>query len=134
MLAARACRITASITAFTDPVTWDFSDPNLISHAVLGRRMSRAFAGFSATHHAITNHRITLDGDRALIRAHIEAQQWVPTELVAPSTETCWHVIGFYDDVAVRTRDGWRLTSVKLTVRHQTGQAVFAASMAQGQR
>jgi hypothetical protein len=28
-------------------------------------------------------------------------------------------VVGFYDDEAIRTPDGWRLTKVRLTVTHQ---------------
>lgn len=72
--------------------------------------------------------------ERAHIRAHIEAQHWVPAELVAPQTETCWHLIDFYDDDAIRTPADWRLSSVKLTVLHQSAQTVFAASVAEGQR
>ncbi len=41
-----------------------------------------------------------------------------------------WLVVGFYDDVAVRTPEGWRLSSVKLTLTHQENEALLAASMA----
>jgi hypothetical protein len=38
-------------------------------------------------------------------------------------------VVGFYDNVAVRTPEGWRLSSVKLTLTHQENEALRAASM-----
>jgi hypothetical protein len=62
--------------------------------------------------HGITNHRIAIDGDRATIRAHVRAEHWAPSE-VAAGAPNCWLVVGFYDDVAVRTPEHWRLSSVK---------------------
>jgi hypothetical protein len=88
----------------------------------------QAFAGWTATHHAITNHRIAIDGDRATIRAHIRAEHWAPPEVAAGGPD-CWLVVGFYDNVAVRTPEGWRLSSVKLTLTHQENEALRAASM-----
>jgi hypothetical protein len=58
------------------------------------RRSSRAFAGWTATHHAITNHRIAVDGDRATIHAHVRAEHWAPPE-VAAGGPSCWLVVGF---------------------------------------
>jgi hypothetical protein len=81
------------------------------------------------THHAVTNHRIAIDGDRATIRAHIRAEHWAPAE-VAAGGPNCWLVVGFYGNVAVRTPEGWRLSSVKLTLTHQENEALLAASMA----
>jgi len=89
----------------------------------------RAFAGWTATHHSITNHRIAIDGDRATIRAHVRVEHWASPEIAAGGP-TCWLVVGFYDDVAVRTPEGWRLSSVKLSVTHQENEALLAASMA----
>ncbi len=107
----------ASITATTS-ATWS---------PIEGMGNDR-FAGWTATHHAITNHLIAIDGDRATIRAHIRAEHWAPPE-VAGGGPNCWLVVGFYDDVAVRTPEGWRLSSVKLTMTHQENEALLAASM-----
>ena len=82
-----------------------------------------ASAGWRATHHAITNHRILIDGDRATIRAHVRAEHWVPAGLAGGGPD-CWLVVGFYDNVAVRTPEGWRLSSIKLTVTHQENAAL----------
>ena len=56
-------------------------------------------------------------------------EHWAPPE-VAAGGPNCWLVVGFYDDVAERTPDGWRLSSVKLTLTHQENEALLAASMA----
>lgn len=93
------------------------------------QQMKKVFAGWTATHHSITNHRIAVDGDRATIRAHIRAEHWAPAE-VAAGGPNCWLVVGFYDDVAVRTSEGWRLRSVKLTMTYQENEALLGASMA----
>jgi hypothetical protein len=89
----------------------------------------RAFAGWAATHHAVTGHRIDVDGDRATIRAHVRAEHWAPAEVAAGGPD-CWLVVGFYDNVAVRTPDGWRLRAISLTAVHQENPALLAATMA----
>ena len=73
--------------------------------------MIDAFAGWTATHHSITNHQIAVDGDRATIRAHVRAEHWAPSE-VAAGGPNCWLVVGFYDETydqgLVRRIDGTR--------------------------
>jgi SnoaL-like domain len=115
-----------------DELTTDFSSLGVpvttLSREAWCRQSQQVFAGWSATHHAITNHRITIDGDRATIRAHVRAEHWAPPE-VAAGGPSCWLVIGFYDNVAVRTAQGWRLSSVTLTATHQENEALLAAIM-----
>ena len=93
------------------------------------RGSRQVFAGWTATHHSITNHRIVVDGDRATIRAHVRAEHWAPPD-VAAGGPGCWLVVGFYDDVAVRTPDGWRLGSLRLTATHQENAELLTATMA----
>jgi hypothetical protein len=119
-------------TVFTDPVATDFE--SLFGHpeAVAPREAlmaatARTFSVFTATHHAITNHRIVIDDDRATIRAHVRAEHWLPTDL-AGEGPACWLVLGFYDDEAVRTAGGWRLSKVKLTVTHQENAYLLAVA------
>jgi hypothetical protein len=125
-------------TVFTDPVTLDFESLRgrpaatmPLSQLLAGFKTS--FASFTATNHAITNHRITVDGDRATIRAHVRAEHWLPSELV-DSGPNCWLVVGFYDDDAVRTPDGWRLAKVKLSVTYQENAHLFATAVAAATR
>jgi hypothetical protein len=121
-------------TVFTDPVKMDFE--SLGGQPSATRRLTdlRAtwrpfFPVFTATNHAITNHRVTVDGDRATIRAHIRAEHWLPPELVK-SGPNCWLVVGFYDDDAMRTPDGWRLAKVTLSVTYQENAHLFAIALA----
>ena len=115
-------------SVFCDRFTCDFSSLGTpaatFTRDAWCRASKRVFAGFTATHHAITNHRIAVDGDRATIRAHVRVEHWVHPD-VAPGGATCWLVVGFYDDVAVRTSQGWRLSSVTLTVTHQENEGLL---------
>jgi hypothetical protein len=119
-------------SVFCDEFTCDFSTLGAplmtLSREAWCEQTKPVFAGWTATHHAITNHRITVDGDRATIHAHVRAEHWAPTE-AASGTPSCWLVVGFYDDVAVRTPEGWRLSSVKLTVTHQENESILVAAM-----
>jgi hypothetical protein len=121
---------------FADSVLFDFESLGGGPAAALNREeilewIKPGFAGFVATHHSITNHRIAIDGDHASIRAHIRAEHWID-EALAGGGPTCWLVVGFYDDEAIRTPDGWRLSSVRLTVRYQSGGEVLHIAMVEG--
>lgn len=103
---------------FTDPVTLDFSSVAGIPPMTLPlddyiATLATTFAAFTATHHAITGHVVDVDGDHATIHAHVRAEHWLP------GVSERWLVAGFYDNEAVRTPDGWRLTRVRLTAAHQ---------------
>ena len=110
-------------TVFTERVLCDFEsvgagEPAEIDRDVYMQQLRTFFAEYQATHHAITNHRVSVDGDVASIRAHVFAQHWLPPE-VAPQRRNRWLVVGFYDNEAVRTRDGWRLRKVRLTMTYE---------------
>jgi SnoaL-like protein len=121
---------------FTDPLTLDFSSvadiPPMstpLSDYVTVLRAS--FEPYVATHHAITGHVITVDGDHATIHAHVRAEHWVPDD-VAAGGPRCWLVVGFYDNEAVRTAGGWRLTRVRLTASHQENPHLSSVALAAG--
>lgn len=110
-------------TVFTDRVIGDFESvgagpPIEIERDAFMRQLQTFFADWATTHHSITNHRVLVDGDFASIRAHIHAQHWLPPE-VAPPHRNRWLVVGFYDNEAVRTPDGWRLRKVRLTMTYE---------------
>ena len=111
-----------ALTVFCEQITCDFSSLGspavTTSREIWCRQGERAFARWAATHHAITGHRIAVDGDRATIRAHVRAEHWLAPEDAGAGPD-CWLVVGFYDNTAVRTADGWRLDSVTLTAVHQ---------------
>jgi hypothetical protein len=102
---------------FTDPVALDFEQvagipPMTTPLGDYVEILRSTFEPFLATHHAITGHVVTIDGDRATIHAHVRAEHWLPGE-------DRWLVVGFYDNEAVRTAGGWRLSSVRLTSAYQ---------------
>ena len=61
----------------------------------------------------IADLKVEIDGDTAKIHAHVRAEHWVPDTL-ADGGPNRWLVAGFYDNEAVRTVDGRRLSRVKL--------------------
>lgn len=106
---------------FADEVEWDFSSLGapvvVLTRDALLERLRPAFAGWKATHHATTGHQISVSGDRATIHAKIRAEHWLPSDVAGDGPDR-WLVVGFYDDEAVRTDEGWRLTKVKVTGTH----------------
>jgi hypothetical protein len=110
-------------TVFTDRVVCDFEStgagaPFEIERDAYMEILREVFAEWPATHHAITNHQIRVDGDVATIRAHVQAQHWLSPDAASPGRNR-WLVVGFYDDEAVRTPEGWRLGKVRLTVTYE---------------
>jgi hypothetical protein len=115
---------------FTDPLTLDFSSvadipPMTVPLSDYLETLRGAFAPYTATHHAITGHVVDIDGDSAKIHAHVRAEHWLPGD--GPDR---WLVVGFYDNEAVRTADGWRLNRVKLTASHQENPQLSSAALA----
>jgi hypothetical protein len=122
---------------FTDPLTLDFSSVADIPPMSTPLRdcleiLRASFEPYTATHHTITGHVIDIDGDRAKIHAHVRAEHWVPAER-ADGGPNCWLVVGFYDNEAVRTADGWRLDRVRLTSTHQENPHLSSVALAAGQ-
>ena len=122
---------------FTDPLTLDFGSvadipPMTVPLGDYVETLRAAFAPYVATHHAVTGPVVEIDGDRATIHAHVRAEHWLPVDLV-DGGPNYWLVVGFYDNEAVRTTDGWRLSSVKLTSAYQENPQLSGAALASGQ-
>jgi len=119
---------------FTDPLTLDFSSVADIPPMVLPLDdylavVKGSFAHYDATHHVITGHVVRVDGDSATVHAHVRAEHWVPDEVAAGGPNR-WLVVGFYDNEAVRTADGWRFSRVKLTSAHQENPHLSSVALA----
>jgi hypothetical protein len=122
---------------FTDPLTLDFGSvadiaPMTVPLSDYLENLRAAFVPYSATHHTITGHVVTIDGDTSTIHAHVRAEHWVPDELTGGGPNF-WLVVGFYDNEAVRTADGWRLNRVKLTSAHQENPHLSSVALAAAQ-
>ena len=119
---------------FTDPLTLDFTSvtgapPMAVSLPDYVASLRSTFEPFAATHHAITGHVLDVDGDRARIHAHVRAEHWLPDE-PGRAGGNRWLVVGFYDNEAVRTPDGWRLERVTLTATHQENAELLRSVLA----
>jgi SnoaL-like domain len=76
--------------------------------------MDLAHAGATNTLHRMSNQVVALDGDSATMRTYVDA-------LILGPDGSGVNAIGYYDDEAVRTADGWRIgkrtyTSVRLVM------------------
>ena len=111
-------------SVFTDEVVFDLSSWNGITPRPLDvdrvvATQARMFAELSVTQHFFTNHRITLDGDRARALVHMRAEHW----LADPGIEGTdrYTMFGYYDDRLVRTTAGWKIAEMQLNVTRTEG-------------
>jgi hypothetical protein len=65
----------------------------------------------------LTNHVITVEGDKAVCVAYVQARHYLPNDK-GDDTQT---MFGYYTNHLVRTAQGWRIQSCKLTLTWQTG-------------
>jgi pantothenate kinase len=99
-------------SCFTDEIDWDFSDmgmgePTKMSADVWVDQALSLVSGFQSTQHIITNHVITIEGDRATCVAYVQAQHYNPDNM--------YTVGGYYTNTLVRTPEGWKISGLKLT-------------------
>lgn len=87
-------------------------------HANLG-----AHSHCGATHHNVTNFRITVEGDMAHARVHYIAAHAGAGPL-AGKNYTMW---GEYSDVLVRTQQGWRISERTYTLALAEGEPAIVS-------
>ncbi len=110
-------------SCFDDEIEVDFSSvfgsggPRKVSADRWTESAPRTVSGLQATQHMITNHVITVDGDKALCIAYVQAQHYLPNDK-GGSTQTMG---GYYTNHFVRTAKGWRISKCKLTLTWNEG-------------
>ena len=110
-------------SVFADEVRIDLTDftggpvPDPIAAERHVKGAQRMFANFDATQHFIGSHRYAIDGDQAVITAHMRAEHW----LTSGEGGDRYTMYGTYTDHCVRTDAGWKMTSVKLALLRQEG-------------
>jgi hypothetical protein len=77
-----------------------------------------ARAKWVRTHHLSANHLVTLDGDRATVRAHLLVTHVPGPDGAAHHLSTGSH----FDAIAVRTQAGWRLGKLVFTLVWISGE------------
>lgn len=97
-------------TVFTDDCELDYGEVG-VWHGVDAvtdfMEQSHAMAGH--TLHRLTNHAVSVDGDRA------EARTYVDAYIMSADNTSGVNAVGFYDDQLVRTADGWRIVQRRFT-------------------
>ena len=93
-----------AVEIFTDDVEGDF----MTGHPYVGRRsiaraLGKILLQYEQTSHHITNHRATIDGDRASALTYIYAFHRMH------GSDDTWHLWARHVDDLVRTADGWRV-------------------------
>ncbi|MFJ8211320.1 nuclear transport factor 2 family protein [Streptomyces sp. NPDC096033] len=103
---------------FTEGATFAFPIGVCTGVEAFAALQREARGRWARTHHVSTNHSITLDGDRAVVRA-----QQVTTHVHHPGAGPAAHfdVGGHTEARAVRTADGWRLSHVAFRVVWDSG-------------
>jgi hypothetical protein len=90
-------------TVFTADADLDYGE---VGHwtgaAEITEFMDLAHRGAANTMHRMSNQVIAVDGDTATMRTYVDA-------LILGPDGSGVNAIGFYDDEAVRTADGWRI-------------------------
>ena len=117
-------------SVFCDEFTGDFSSlgapVTTFSRDDWCQRTKPMFAGWTATHHAMLQ---PSDRGRRGSGDHLgpRPRRALGSPEVAAGGPNCWLVVGSYDNVALRTPEGWRLSTVKPTLTHQENEALLAA-------
>lgn len=94
----------------------------------LKRAMAQVIDPIPLTQHMVTSPAVKLDGDTATVKFHLEALHHHP-DLGSDEHSTDWtlyarNVIGLN-----RTPGGWKVSSERLAVLHQTGNLNFVAEL-----
>lgn len=97
-------------SVFLEDAQADLLAPRLIGREAIRARIASAINPLDATQHTVTNHMITVDGDRATCRCYLHSQHVRKVAEGSPN----YVVAGRYEDELVRTPDGWRIALRRL--------------------
>lgn len=115
-------------TCWTDEIDADYDTVGRFSTVgEITDAMTALHANMGPTYHRVSNFVIDVDGDRAAVRSYVHA-----VLMVTAGDPNNWvDAIGHYEDVFVRTAEGWRISSrVSRVARVLTGGEIPAAAQA----
>ena len=111
-------------SCWTDEIDVDYQQLGRFTSAdALTDVMRQLHENMGPTYHRMSNFVIAVDGDRATVRSYVQA-----VLMLQPDDSANWvDALGHYDDVFVRTADGWRISErVSRTARTLTGGELAA--------
>ena len=107
---------------FTDEIYADFtslaggSAGNITADDLVGAWAKNLYAD-KLSHHMRTNHRVTIDGDRA----EVFSKGYALNILRRPTGSDLWEVWGNYTHTLKRTGEGWKCTGMTFVVIYARG-------------
>jgi hypothetical protein len=113
-------------SCWTDEIDVDYQQLGRFTSAdALTDVMRQLHENMGPTYHRMSNFVIAVDGDRATVRSYVHALL-----MLQPDDSSNWvDALEHYDDVFVRTSDGWRISErVSRTARTLTGGDLAAAA------
>lgn len=116
-------------TCWTNDVVADYDTLGRFSGVdAITDAMTTAHQNMGPTYHRLSNFVIDVDGDRASARSYVHA-----ILMVVPGDSANWvEAIGSYDDVLVRTDEGWRISRRTSRVARMLTGGDLAAALASG--
>jgi hypothetical protein len=118
---------------WTDVVTVDYGGvfplEGQVDADALKRTMSDVIGPIPLTQHMVTTPVADVEGDTATVRFHLEALHHHPG-LGTQERSTDWTLYARNVIALRRMPDGWKVSSERLTVVHQTGNINFVADLA----
>jgi hypothetical protein len=114
-------------SCWTDEIDVDYQQlGHFTSPDSLTEVMTRLHENMGPMYHRLSNFVIAVDGDRATVRSYVHA-----VLMLQPDDPTNWvDALGHYDDVFVRTPDGWRISErVSRTARTLAGGDLATAAV-----
>jgi 3-phenylpropionate/cinnamic acid dioxygenase small subunit len=115
-------------TCWSDEIDADYDQLGQFKDVdALTEVMTRMHENMGPTYHRVSNFVINVDGDRAAVKSYVHA-----VLMLTPNDPDNWvDAVGHYDDVFVRTADGWRIARrISRTARMLTGGDMAAAATA----
>ena len=84
-----------------------------VSADTFAERASRVLGRFAVTQHVLSNHRITVQGDKATCIVYLQARHFPRPE---EADQKVWDIGGYYTHHLTRTAEGWKIARYTLTV------------------
>ena len=117
-------------TVYHDRTSLTGGEPYTAPVAQFVEGWRQTLQAMDAVHHQITNHVISLDGDRATCAANMQGTHVLANASGGPM----WTVGGRHDYQLTRTPDGWRIAGLTFTLQWATGNMnIVALATAAGQ-
>ncbi|MBV9996395.1 MAG: nuclear transport factor 2 family protein [Caulobacteraceae bacterium] len=113
------------LSCFTEDAAFGFPGRQVRGHRKIGLSVDAGARVFSDGTHQTTNFAVTIDGDRAEMHSYYVATQVVREPVRSP----LFVMAGVYDDVLVRTQQGWKISSRQLTNRWIQGDPEIVAAL-----